>query len=382
MKIHRLIPNGVIIWPFEINAAPFGMRKPVQLGRPEEAIKIESALLKPVLKPWQRQRLQAMLMAAQGSWTIQQIGDAVVAGRSTVVSWLKIVRTKGVDSLLEWKEGQGAPSQIPQPVQEAIHAGLANGQWRRARDLQLWLEKEHGLKIELSGVYYYLGKAGGVLRVPRRTHAKKDAVKAELFKVDLAERLGALALEEERPVRVWMADEHRFGLISVIRRCWSLPGIRVSAPYQTKYVWSYLHTALEVDGQHGAQALFSNSVNLETSGKFLEQIKQSDPQAQHVVIWDQAGFHPRAGHPEVPEGVHVLSLPPYSPELNPVEKIGAFIKDAVCNKVWQTLEAIEAAICEELKPIWTIPARVAQLVGEEGWLASELNATAKIQKAG
>ena len=74
-------------------------------------------------------------------------------------------------------------------------------------------------------------------------------------------------MEAGRPVRVWVADEHRYGLISVLRRCWGLRGVRVSAPYQTKYQWGYLHSALEVDGQHAAQALFSSSVNLETSGK-------------------------------------------------------------------------------------------------------------------
>jgi transposase len=351
----------------------------VQLGRPEEALKIEAALARPIAKAWQRQRLQAMQMAAQGKWTLQQIGDAVGAGRSTVAGWLKLLRTQGFAALLRWKEGQGAPGKLSAQIQAAVQAGLAAGRWRRARDLLVWLQKEHGIELSLKGAYYYLGKVGGVLKVPRKTHAKKDAAKAELFKVELAERLHALPLETQRPVRVWVADEHRFGLISVVRRCWGLRGVRVTAPYQTKYVWGYLHSALEVDGQHAAQALFSSSVNLETSGKFLEQIAQSDPQAQHVVIWDQAGFHPRAGHATVPPGVHLLSLPPYSPELNPVEKIGAFIKDAVCNRVWQTMAAIEAAISEELEPLWKIPERVAQLVGQAGWLAGQLNASAKIR---
>lgn len=340
-------------------------------------MKIEAALARPIPKAWQRQRLQAMQMAAQGKWTLQQIGDAVGAGRSTVAGWLKLLRAEGFDALLRWKQGQGAPGKLNAQIQAAIQAGLAAGRWRRARDLLGWLQKEHGIELSLKGAYYYLGKAGGVLKVPRKTHAKKDAAAAERFKVELAERLAALPLEAARPVRVWVADEHRYGLISVLRRCWGLRGVRVSAPYQTKYVWGYLHSALELDGQHAAQALFSSSVNLETSGKFLEQIARSDPQAQHVVIWDQAGFHPRAGHATVPAGVHLLSLPPYSPELNPVEKIGAFIKDAVCNRVWPTMEAIEAAISEELAPLWTIPERVAQLVGQEGWLAAQLNASVK-----
>jgi transposase len=355
------------------------MRSPVQLGRPEAAVKIEEALARPVAKAWQRQRLQAMQMAAQGKWTLQQIGDAVGAGRSTIAAWLKLLRTQGFDALLQWKEGQGAPSKLSAEIQAAIHAGLETGRWRRGRDLVVWLQKEHGIELSLSGAYYYLGKAGGVLKVPRKTHAKKDAVKSELFKTELAERLHALPLEAGRPVRVWVADEHRYGLISVLRRCWALRGVRVTAPYQTKYVWGYLHSALEVDGAHGAQALFSSSVNLETSGRFLTQIADSDPLAQHVIIWDQAGFHPHPGHEFVPAGVHLLPLPPYSPELNPVEKIGAFIKDAVCNQIWPTLQAMEEAISEELRPLWKIPERVAQLVGTEGWLAAQLNASAKIR---
>ena len=57
----------------------------------------------------------------------------------------------------------------------------------------MWLQKEHGIEMRLSGVYYHLGKAGGVLKVPRKTHAEKDAAKAEAFQVDLAERPGRAA---------------------------------------------------------------------------------------------------------------------------------------------------------------------------------------------
>ena len=42
----------------------------------------------------------------------------------------------------------------------------------------------------------------------------------------------------------------------------------------------------------------------------------------------------------------------YSPELNPVEKIGAFIKDAGCNHVYDTLSEIKVAIAQELQPLW------------------------------
>ena len=46
----------------------------------------------------------------------------------------------------------------------------------------------------------------------------------------------------------------------------------------------------------------------------------SDPAAIHVLIQDGAGFHLPDGHARLPENVRVLTLPAYSPELNPVEK--------------------------------------------------------------
>src|SRR4051812_1026943 len=102
-----------------------GMRPPIQLDCPEEAAKIEAALRAPLAKTSQRQRLQAMHMAAQGEFTLQQIATAVQAGRSTVAGWLKLMREKGLEALLQWKPGQGAPAKLNAKIQAAIHAGLA-----------------------------------------------------------------------------------------------------------------------------------------------------------------------------------------------------------------------------------------------------------------
>ena len=362
-----MIPFRIIIWTIGKVGQNRGMPKTVKLNNPAVAAQVEAALSKPVDKPWKQQRLQAMRMVAQGQWTLRQIGDAVGAGRSTVAGWLKTLREQGLTALLTWQPGQGAPPQVDAQIQEEITRGLEQGRWRRGRDLQRWLKEKHAIALSLHGAYYYLGKAGGVLKVPRKTHAKKDAAKTLAFKHEVAARLAQLPLEANRPVRVWMADEHRFGLISVVRRCWGLRGVRVHAPYHTKYQWGYLYSALELDGEHQAQALFANSVNLETSGRFLAQLTEDDPHSQHVVIWDGAGFHPRAGHVAIPAGVHVMTLPAYSPELNPVEKIGAFIKDAVCNAVFHTLGEIEAAIAKELEPLWQGGASVGQLIGKAGY---------------
>ena len=116
-----------------------------------------------------------------------------------------------------------------------------------------------------------------------------------------------------RPVRIWVSDEHRYGLIPVVRKCWTLRGVRPKAPYQTRYKWGYLYSAPEMDGENAAEFLCWPRVDLDMSRLFLEQLVARDPQAEHVIIQDRAGFHLDPELHELPAQVHIIPLPAYSP---------------------------------------------------------------------
>ncbi len=58
---------------------------------------------------------------------------------------------------------------------------------------------------------------------------------ADIFLVHLEAKLGEIALEKGRPVRIWLHDEGRFGLHTVVRRCWGLRGVRVVKTNRKKY---------------------------------------------------------------------------------------------------------------------------------------------------
>lgn len=174
-------------------------------------------------------------------------------------------------------------------------------------------------------------------------------------------------------MRVWAIDEHRYGLISHQRRCWGLRGVRPHAPYRTRYEWGYVHSALEIDGKDEGLCVFLPGVSKDASTTFLQELASSDPQAIHVIIQDQAGFHLRENDERVPHNVRLLPLPPYSPELNPVERVGDLMKDATGNRVFESLEQMEKTIEKEISPLWKDPQRVRSLVGD-GWIRSQVNA--------
>jgi len=350
------------------------MPKRFHLKRPDLAKAVTEALAQ-CDKVGDQQRLLAMRLACSGQLTAEQIAEQVGISRRQFFNWLKALKDDGVAGLLRREHGGGAQPQIKGQALEELQGGLKAGRWKRAKEIQQWLAGQHQVKMGLKGVYYWLGKLGGVLKVPRKTHAKKVAAKAVEFQQQLCDKLKNLNVAGGKPVRIWVTDEHRYGLIPVVRKCWTLRGERPTAPYQTKYEWGYLYSALEVDGENAAEFLCLPWVGLEMSRLFLEQVAASDPQAEHVVIQDQAGFHLNPDLHELPARVHVIPLPPYSPELNPVEAIGDVIKDRIGNTLWATLEALEEAISEELRPLCESANRVRSLVSH-GWLVDQVNATA------
>lgn len=355
------------------------MPKRYQLKRPDLAPAIARELR--ACKDTRSQtRLLAARMAGSGEFTSTQIAGQLGISRRRFFDWMNMLKARGVEGLLERRHGGGAPPRVRGKALAQLKAGLHSGRWKRAKDIQQWLSQQHGVKLRTKGVYYWLGKLGGVLKVPRKTHTHKDAAEALEFQQTLCERLKSLNTDGGKPVRVWVADEHRYGLIPVVRRCWTLKAERPKAPYQTKYEWGYLYSALEVDGANAAQFLCLPGVSLEMSRLFLEQLAARDPEAEHVVIWDQAGFHLNPEQHVIPKGIHLLPLPPYSPELNPVEIIGDLIKDRIANTLWESLEALEQSLGEELKPIYETAERVRRLVSHP-WLIDQLNATAPTPSA-
>jgi transposase len=349
-------------------------RKRTKLGMsPEELAQLKQAV-RSADDPRDKERLQVVLWATSGQHSLAALAQLAGRARSTIQIWLDAFTAGGLPQLLERQAPPGKPSPVADAkVQAQLQAGLQAGRWRTAGQVAAWLKATHGIERATKSLYYWLGKAGGALRVPRPCHVKQDPAAMAAFRAGLEANLEKLELPKDRAVKIWVADESRFGLHTQSRRCWALRGQRVVLAREQRYEWEYVYGAVEVvEGL--AQFQFLPSVSLELSRGFLQQIADSDAQAEHVVIWDQAGFHPRPGDAQLPARIHLLPLPPYSPELNPVEGLWDQTQDVTCNRHFADLDQLEEALTQALRPFWETPARVLSLVHH--WLHDQANATA------
>jgi transposase len=321
-----------------------------------------------------RKRLLVVRLIAQHEHTVAEIMKIAAVCRQTVFTYRDKVLSDGVKGLLKRDWAGARKPTVRGAVAEEFIEQLGQGKFRQARDAQTWIKKRTRKTLTESGVRKTIRRLGGKLKVPRKSHVKKDTKAAEEFRADLSNRLAkAVGTSPDKPVRIWVLDEHRYGLLPVIRRVWARKGVRVHAPYKTTYQWGYLHEALEVDGAHRVELLFTPSINQDVHAVFLKQIAESDPDALHVVVMDQAGFHMKQEDGRVPANIRVLPLPPYCPELNPAEWFGRVVKAPTVNRIYGSLEKLENHLIAVARS-WSAPSKVASLVHQ--WMHDQVNATA------
>jgi transposase len=125
--------------------------------------------------------------------------------------------------------------------------------------------------------------------------------------------------------------------------------VKVKQAYQNFYVYG------SVEPKTGENfSLFLPWVNTEMMNLYLEQMSQVYENEEIVVIMDQAGWH-KAKDLVVPDNIDIIYLPPYSPELNPIERLWKYMKtNYIHNRVFESLKQMMALMVDVfagLKPV-------------------------------
>ena len=150
----------------------------------------------------------------------------------------------------------------------------------------------------------------------------------------------------DRKVEVWLQDESRVGQQGTLTHVWAQRGSRPQRIRQTAYKWGYLFGA--VNPQTGASsALISPTVSTALMSDHLRMICEEAGEDRHVVlVLDGAGWH-HSKSLVVPKDMTLLFLPPYSPELNAIERLWAYLKSHyLSNRVYSDEAEIDAALRE------------------------------------
>jgi len=130
---------------------------------------------------------------------------------------------------------------------------------------------------------------------------------------------------KRKSLEIWFQDEARIGQQGTLTRCWARRGTRPRAPRDQRYEWAYIFGAA-CPSRAATAAIVAPAANTEVMSHHLAEIaRRVAPGSHAVVVLDGAGYH-RASQLAIPENITLVPLPPYAPELNPIENVWEYLR--------------------------------------------------------
>ena len=146
------------------------------------------------------------------------------------------------------------------------------------------------------------------------------------------------------PIEIWFEDEARVGQKGTHAYIWAPVGSRPLMVRDNRHDSAYIFGAICPQRGVGA-AMITPAANTEMMNLHLEEISTQIARGAHaVLVCDCAGWHQRGKELHVPDNISLLTLPSYSPELNPMEKVWDYLRqNKLCALVWDSYDDIVEA---------------------------------------
>lgn len=149
---------------------------------------------------------------------------------------------------------------------------------------------------------------------------------------------------------IFFFDESRFGTHSKIGHGWFKKGSRTAVNVKLGFENFYIYSAVNPRTGEDFTLIFPNA-NSDCLNAYLDAFSHCLGDREVMFILDGAGWH-KANKLKAHPNIELVFLPPYSPELNPVERFWQFIKDnTIKNQVYKTLKGIEDEVSRFLRGI-------------------------------
>jgi transposase len=160
-------------------------------------------------------------------------------------------------------------------------------------------------------------------------------------------------------ISVWAEDEHRLGLLPVVRRIWAPKGQRPTAAVERHYEWLYVYGFVRPRTGQSWWCLLPTVSTAAFALALATFARDEGIDADHraLLVVDQAGWH-SSGALVMPEGMDLVFLPAYSPELQPAERLWTLVDEPLANRAFADLDALETVLVDRCRSLEADPQRL------------------------
>jgi transposase len=158
-------------------------------------------------------------------------------------------------------------------------------------------------------------------------------------------------------LKIFTQDESRFGLMTILRQRITLKGVKPVARYQHNFENTYLYGAV---APKTGESFFFELPRLDSQcfQIFLDQFSHAFSESLNILTLDNGRFH-KAEKLKLPSNVRLVFIPPYTPEVNPIERVWQDIKALLSGEIFSDLEALSDRLASIIKAF--LPSRLSSL---------------------
>ena len=285
-------------------------------------------------------RINAVILLGQGR-TVADVADALLFDPDTVRSYFKRYKEGGLDGLLRMSYA-GSEALLDAAQLAELDAHLQTRLYPSSEAVARWVEERWGVRYTPSGMTALLHRLGYRYKKAKLTPGKPDAERQQAF-VENYKHI------KEGGDPIYFMDATHPQHNPVIGCGWIKRGEDFPIKSNTGRRRLNINGAIEI-ATYSAEIRFDVTIDAASTIALFEQIEKAHPNATRiVVICDNARYYRSRAVQEylTTSRIHLEFLPPYSPNLNLIERFWKFFKRQVLyNRYYETFEKYKDA-CQQ-----------------------------------
>jgi transposase len=315
------------------------------------------------------QRLTAVLAIAAGK-SREEVAELLGVSLSQLGEWLRVFRNEGLEALCTHHH-KGDPGKLTPHQVQRLKDEVATGCFRNSDQIRHWLQETFGVAYSSSGVKDLLKRIGVSYHQVTGFLWKADPDKQKAFVKKYRRQKANAHRRGAGHTRRYFVDAcHPVWGLNLVFSCWLLVGQRLLVGMGGgRKRLNILGAYCPDDQEYLDLRLTRGNINGEQFVNLLRLLRERHPEVKRFILYlDNAAYY---GKPVVEEWLkrhpefHLEPVPPYSPNVNLIERLWRLMKEKALGRWHQTFESMEQAVSDVLDHLDQYREELATLMVDE-----------------